>query len=1045
MRRSLRLTSLLFLWLTTAVAYGQSVTGRVTSASDGSAMPGVSVLLKGSTVGAATDTEGRFTLSVPDVSNATLTISFIGYATQDVPLAGRTSIDVVLTEDISQLNEVVVTALGVQREAKTLVYSTQTVKAQQLTEVRDANNFVNSLQGKIANVQITQGSGGPGSGARFVMRGNRSLQGSNNALIVVDGIPINNVSLSPASNDFGAVQNSDGASNINPDDIESVTVLRGASAAALYGSEAGNGVVVITTKKGTKDRFTVNINSGITAEKPFTLPAVQNTYGQGIEGALTMASGNSWGARMNGQTYTNLMGQERTYSPQEDNIKDFFKTGVTLNNSISVQGGSEKMQTYLSYTNNNVKGIIPNNDLKRHTTTVRLTNQISSKFSTDAKLTYIYQDIDSRPRTGEENAPVSDLYQVPRSMSIGDVKQYLAPIEVGTPAPAPWPATLSSIYQNPYWMTEMTSINETRNRIMGFISAKYEFSKKFGISGRANLDKQIDMGNSKYSDGTLLWATTAGGLYERMDMVATQQWYDLNFYGAFDLNKDLKLDYRAGAIYQDKQHERNVSQANGLNVPNLFLMSNGKSFNYPYDASNLFHQQVQAVFGQLSFAYKEAIFLEVTGRNDWFSSLPDPYNVFYPSVGLSGVISDLVTMPQAISFLKLNANFAVVGNGGQPFIINPSYPYEAGAGNGFLHRQYTQALADLKPEEVTNIEFGFDARFLEGRLGLTFSYYKSNSRNQLLQARQPVGTGYESKYFNAGNIQNQGIEAVLSGTPVKSGDFSWDITYNFGLNRNKVIEIDPSLPDGEFFLGGGTGYGRLATPIAVKGGSYGDLYGKHWVRNDDGQLVVTPNGLPTTDGQHTRLGNFNPKATMGITNSFTYKNFSARVLIDGRIGGIVVDATEMNLANSGIAEVTASNREEGWNLGGVDSNGTPVATNVTAEQFWSAGDNVVAGKRYGVGEVFAYDATNFRIRELSIGYNIPVPSNFLIRSAKFSIVARNLAWLYRGESLLDIPGLGKRKMQIDPDMSMGNGNYQGIQIATLPSTRSLGCNLTLTF
>jgi hypothetical protein len=471
-------------------------------------------------------------------------------------------------------------------------------------------------------------------------------------------------------------------------------------------------------------------------------------------------------------------------------------------------------------------------------------------------------------------------------------------------------------------------------------------------------------------------------------------------------------------------------------------MPNAKSFNATVTP---FHQQVQAVFGQVSLAYKEAIFLEATGRNDWFSSLPGSHAVFYPSVGLSGIISDLVTLPQAISFLKVNANFAVVGNGGLPYISNLSYIFQPGAGNGFLYRTKTQPIEDLKPEEVTNIEVGFDARFLEGRAGLTFAYYKSNSRNQLLEAPQPVGTGYEKRYFNAGNIQNQGIEAIVNATPVKSGDFTWDIQYNFGLNRNKVIEIDPDRPNNPFFLGGGTGYGRLATPIAIEGGSYGDLYGKHWVRNDDGQLVVTPNGLPTTDGQHTRLGNFNPKATMGLTNSFTYKNLSARVLIDGRIGGIVVDATEMNLAFSGITEATADHREEGWNLGGVNAEGTPVTTNVTAQQFWSAGDNVTSGQRYGVGELFTYDATSFRIRELSIGYNIPVPSNFFIRTAKFSLVARNLAWLYRGESILDVPGLGKRKMQIDPDMSMGNGNYQGIQMSTLPSTRSLGCNLTLTF
>jgi TonB-linked SusC/RagA family outer membrane protein len=1026
------------------MAYGQTVTGRVTSASDGAAMPGVSILLKGTTTGTATDTEGRFTLNVPDVTAATLTISFIGYATQDVALASRTSVDVVLSEDVSQLGEVVVTALGVQREAKTLVYATQTVKAGQLTEVRDANNVMNSLQGKIANVQIVQGSGGPGSGSRFVMRGNRSLAGNNNALIVVDGIPINNTApTAAAGNDFGSVQQSDGASSLNPDDIESITVLRGASAAALYGSQAGNGVVVITTKRGSKEKLTVNINSGITAETPFVLPKVQNTYGQGTGGNIDASVGSSWGARMEGQSYVNHLGQNSTYSKQEDNIKDFFRTGTSLNNSISVSGGGEKMQTYLSYTNNKVQGIIPNNDMNRHTTTLRLSNQLTSKFSTDAKITYIYQDIDSRPRTGEENSPVIDIYQIPRSLSTGEAEQIATTNVLGAVIPQAWPSTNKSIYGNPYWMTEKTSINETRNRLMGFITAKYEFSKKFVLMGRANLDKTIDLGNSKYSHGTLLWASQAGGFYERSELTTTQQWYDLNASGSFDLTPDLKLDYRAGGIYQDFESEQSVSQANGLNVPNLFTLPNAKSANFIYTPS---HQQVQALFGQVSFAFKEYLFLEATLRNDWFSTLPDPYDVLYPSVGLSGIISDMVTMPRSISFLKLNVNYAQVGNGGLPFIINPSYTFQAGAGNGFLYRTKTQPIPGLKNELVTNVEAGFDARFLNNRIGLTFSYYHSISENQLLKIAQPVANGYDDKYINAGKIRNQGIEAILNATPVKTTDFNWDLLFNFGLNRNKILELDPNNPNLIFYLGGATGFSRTAVPVGVNGGSYGDLHAKHWERDGQGRIIVDPDsGLPIGTGTATYVGNFNPKATLGLTNTFGFKNFSVRVLVDGRIGGTIIDATEMNLAYSGISEITENNREKAWNLGGVDVEGNPVDRPVTAEEFWAGGDTHTSGQRYGIGELFAYNATNFRIRELSIGYNIPLPAGFVIKSAKFSLVARNLAWLYRGESLLDVPGLGRRKMQIDPDMSLGNGNYQGVQLATLPSTRSLGCNLSLTF
>lgn len=1035
---------LLFLLATTAEAFAQTVTGTVTTAGDGSPMPGVSILLKGTSTGTATDEEGKFSLNVTDAANGVLVISFIGYATQEVAVQGRTNIDVVLAEDAAQLSEVVVTALGVQREAKTLVYATQTVKPQQLTEVRDANNILNSLSGKIANVQINQGSGGPGSGVRMVLRGNRSIQGNNSALIVVDGVPISNNSNSAATNDFGSIQSSDGASNINPDDIESITVLRGASAAALYGSQAGNGVIVITTKKGTKDKISVSINSGITAESAFTLPKVQNTYGQGNAGTIDAQVGASWGARMEGQTYTNYQGNTRTYTAQPDNIKDFFRTGISLNNSIGIQGGGEKMQTYLSYTNNKIQGIVRNNALNRHTVNLRISNQISKKLSSDAKITYISQDLVGRPRTGEENAPVINAYQLPRSMSNADASNAIETKNaLGAAIPSFWPSNQSAIYQNPYWSITRNSIDELRNRIMGFVSLKYDLTKSISLTGRANLDRTVDVGSQKYANGTILWASQPGGFYAKSTTTVTQQWYDLTLQGVHNLGSEFKVDYRLGGIFQDYRYLQDDAQANGLNIVNMYNLGNAVN---SQNTSTLSRTQTQSLFGQASLSFKEYLFLEVSLRNEWDSRLPSPYTILYPSVGLSGVISDMVTMPQLISFLKVNANYAMVGNGGQPQLTRNVYVVAQGAGHGLLNRRTTEAIPGLKPEKVSNIEFGFDARFLNSRVGLTFNYYKSNSRNQLLTIRGPVARGYYDKYINAGNIQNSGIEVVLNATPVKGESFTWDVTYNLGINRNKVVELDPTAPDLIFYLGGATSFSRTAAPIVKSGGSYGDMVSKKWARDASGRFIVDAGkGVPvsTTDARY--IGSFNPDATMGLTNTLTYKRFSARLLVDGRVGGVIVDGTEMNLAFSGITEATAQHREGGWILGGVDAEGKAVNVPITAQQFWAAGENSVSGLRYGVGEFFAYDATNFRIRELSIGYDIPVPAHTFIKSARFSLVARNLAWLYRGSSVLDIPGLGKRKMQIDPDMSLGNGNFQGVQLATLPSTRSLGCNLNITF
>jgi TonB-linked SusC/RagA family outer membrane protein len=1022
----------LLLLVTVSVSAQTTVTGQVTEGTDKTPLPGVSVLVKGTTSGTSTDSDGKFSISVPD-NNAVLVISFIGYATQEIAVGTQTNIDIQLSEDVTQLNEVVVTALGIPREAKTLVYATQTVKPSTLTEVRDANNVLNSLQGKIANAVITQGSGGVGSGARIVLRGNRSIQGSNNALIVVDGVPINNNTYSAAGSDFGSVQGSDGASNINPDDIESMTILRGASAAALYGSQAGNGVIVITTKKGTKDRVSVTINSGLTSERAFSLTKLQDEYGQGNSGTLNPASGESWGAKMDGQSYTNYLGESRSYSAQPDNVKDFFRTGTSLNNSIGVSGGSDKMQTYLSYTNNQIQGIVPKNDLDRHTINLRLSNQIGKKFSTDAKVTYILQDIKNRPRTGEENAPVSNIYQIPRNVSNGDALKYETFNNVGVPVPTAWPSTLSSIYQNPYWVINRTAINEDRTRMMGFLTAKYKITDWLNIQGRANMDKTIDRGETIYSEGTILWAAP-GGSYGKSVIETTQQWYDVMMEGQNNINEDLKIVYRAGAILQDSKFNSLYNNANGLNVTNKFSLNFASNSSFNQGGSQT---QTQSLFGQVNLALKESIFLDASLRNDWDSRLPSPYSFSYPSVGISAILSDLVTVPTAISFLKVSTNYAVVGNGGQAQIRFNTFNYSQGAGHGFIQRSSTQAIPNLKPELVKNLEFGLEGKFLENRFGFSLTYYKSNSTNQLLRLNLPVATGFSSQYINAGDIQNKGIELVLNASPISTPDLKWDIQYNLGINRNKIVKLSDEVKIS--YLGGG--FGRSATPVVKEGGSYGDLLAFKWMKNADGERVVTSAGLPVSTAEQEYIGSFNPKATMGLTNSLSFGKFSLRLLIDGRVGGVIVSGSEMNLAFSGITEVTAKNREGGWNLGGVGADGAAVNQAITAQQFWQT----ASGKRYGLGEFFAYDATNFRIRELSVGYDIPVPSNFVIKSAKFSLVARNLMFLYRGSSLMDIPGVGKRKMDFDPDMALGNSNYQGVQYFTSPSTQSLGANLTLNF
>ena len=1023
----------LLLICVTVQAQTRNVKGKVLSAKDNQPVSGASVFIKGKSTGTTTGNDGSFSLNVP-AGNATLVISFIGYTSvEKLVEATLSEITVIITPATGELGEVVVTALGISRQSKTLVYATQTVKTGELTEARDANNVINSLQGKVANAVINQGSGGPGSGAKIVLRGNRSIQGSNNALIVVDGVPFSNNTNGAAGSDFGSVQGSDGASSINPDDIESVTVLRGASAAALYGSQAGNGVIVITTKKGKKDRMAVTLNSGVAVESAFSLPFFQNQYGQGNGGELDGTSGESWGAKMTGQSYTNFLGESSSYSAQPDNVKDFFRDGVSFNNSLGITGGNDKMQTYLSYTNNSIQGIIQRNDLTRHTFNFRISNQISKRFSTDAKITYINQTIENRPRTGEENAPVSDIYNMARNIPTSDASRFEVLNNIGIPTPTPFPSTLSSIYQNAYWMINRTAINEDRDRIVGFLTAKYKITDWLSLAGRANLDRTFDRGEEQYSQGTILYSKS-GGEYSKSNITVTEKWFDLILEGNNKITKDLKINYRVGGIFQDSKYDANYASAGGLNITNKFSLNFAKA---PSVSSGFSQVQTQAVFGQINLSYKDAIYLDASLRNDWDSRLPSPYSFQYPSVGVSTVLSDLITLPKAISFLKASINYAEVGNGGKFALLNPVYNYGQGAGNGFLQRGSTLPLPGLKPEIVKNLEFGLDARFINNRIGFTATYYKSNSFNQLLQVALPVATGYSSKYINAGNIQNSGFEFVVNGTPVKNKDFNWDVTLNFALNRSKVIELSPEIKI--FYLGGG--FGRSATPVVEEGKSYGDLLAFKWATDAKGNRIVSADGKPVLTQDQQYIGNFNPKETIGFSNTFNYKAFSLRILMDGRIGGTLVSGTEMNLAFSGIPEVTEQYRDGGWNLGGVDANGSNVAATINSQGFWQ----IASGKRYGAGEFFAYDATSFRVRELSFGYEIPLKANNYVKSVKLSVIARNLFWLYRGNSLMDIPGIGTRKMWFDPDMSLGNGNFQGVEYGTLPSTRSFGVNLQVTF
>ncbi len=1013
MLKKLPLGLLMCIWatflFTKAYAQDRQVSGQILD-ENSSAMPGVNVLLKGTTRGTTSDTDGKFSLLVPS-GLATLVVSSVGYETKEVSVsAATTTLTINLGPDVRNLGEVVVTALGIERSAKSLTYSTQKIDGKQLTDVRDAN-FVNTLSGKVAGMVVTQGASGPGSATRVTLRGNRSIRGNNNALFVIDGVPIDNTVQGQVGSDFGGINGSDGASNINPDDIESMNVLKGAAASALYGSRAANGVIMITTKKGKAGRVSTDINSGVVVETPFLLPSLQNTYVQGNGGVASDKASGSWGSK--GTTYP-------------DNIKDFFRNAISTNNSVGISAGTESVQTYASYTNNYNQGLLPNNDLLRHTINLRVSTQLTKRLTTDAKITYTNQVIDNKPRSGEESAVVMNLYKIPRSVDLEKYKTF----EDANGIPTYW--TTSSIYMNPFWTTNKTFDKEKRNRTILLGSAKYELADWLSIQGRISYDRYDDRFTRSWSNRTLLFAGP-GGSYQDFTNDILERNMDVILSGNNKIGGDIALTYNIGAGSTYKKFSQVGANANGLLVPNKFDLSFARALS---QIAAFSEKELQYVFGTATLSFREYLTLDMSARNDWSSTLPKPYSYFYPAFGANLVLSDAMQMPEWVSFAKIRGSWAQVGNDTDPYLLTQTYSFSQGGTGGFVSRDATQPAETLKPEISSSTEFGVDLRFFNGRLGLDMTYYNTNTVNQLLTLGLAPASGFSNQFINAGKINNEGIEITLTGKPLRSQDLKWDMTLNFARNVNTIVELHPDIKIA--FLAGG--YGRTAGPVVAEGGSYGDMYAQRWKRDDQGRFVVDNNGKPVATSSE-KIGNFNPKFTLGFNNSFNYKNFVASFLFDGRFGGTMTSGTEANLAFDGNADYTTSNREGGWVLPAVTATGETNTKAITAETFWTT----VSGGRYSWGEFFTYSTTNVRLRELSVGYNIRTPANFFIKTARLSFVARNLFFLYRGYATLDIPGVEKRQLPFDPDVNLGAGNFQGVEYGSLPSSRSMGLNLKLGF
>lgn len=1020
-----------------------TVSGKVVDKATGNGIAGVTVKVKGESNATATGGDGAFSINVKG-SSAVLVFSSVGYQTTEKAVDAKTgSMTVELTSTQKDLDAVIVTALGIQKSVKSLTYAAQKIGGDDINQIRDAN-FTNTLSGKVAGLTVTNSASGPGSATRIVMRGNRSIQNSNNALIVVDGVAIDNQTptkqvTDDAGSNGGGHSGSDGVSNINPDDIESISFLKGAAGSVLYGSRAANGVMLITTKKGKSGKISVNVNSGATIDKAMILPDFQNEFGQGVGGEYKNNTGTSWGPKIAGQTVTDWTGNSIKLAAYPDNFKDFFRSGSSINNSVSMSAGSDKIQSYLSYTNTVANGIVQYNNLLRHVFNGRLGWNITDRLSADAKVTYTLQNIYDKPGVGGDGLVVANIFRIPRSVNLEDMKHFMDVNSTGIETPTYWvTGTRDAVYMNPYWTINNTHRDEFRNRVTALASLKYKLTNWLSVQGRVSDDRYDDFNTQKYANNTANYARKPGGYYAEGTDYVDERNVDILLSGNNKINNDLKVTYNLGASDLRRSLRHRVAIADGLSFQNRYDLSFATGGVIRFD-NYTYTRDLQSVYGSLQVSLKDYLFLDVSARNDWSSTLPAPHSYFYPSVGLSAILSDMLKMPEWVSYAKARVAVTKVGNDADPYMLKQTYTAVAGGLSNYLASGSTKLIPDLKPELTNALEFGTEWKFFNNRLGFDFTYYKTDTKNQLIQINTPTPSGFSRAYINVGKIENKGVELIINAKPIQGSGLNWDLTLNYASNKNKIIELLPESPDLLVSLGTSNNV-RTVLPGAKQGGSYGDLYGYKWQRLN-GQYVVDSRGLPVKNATIEKVGNFNPDFSLGLGNTFSYHSWSLGVLVDGRFGGEIASGSASQTAFAGTAAITAKYRDAGsLILPGVLADGTKNTTAINSEAFWQT----VAQGDYNWAEFFTYDATNVRLREVSIGYEFKhLPAVF--KSAKLSLVGRNLLFLYRGSTLLDIPGFGKRKMDFDPEISFGNSNYQGVEYYNLPSTRSIGLNLKLSF
>jgi TonB-linked SusC/RagA family outer membrane protein len=991
------------------LAQTRQVTGTVKDAKSDGKLSSVTISVKGKNIRTVTDAEGAFSLSVPE-GNISLEITSVGYATKTVLVEGdKNNIAIGLEQASGDMSEVVVTALGIRREKKALTYASQLVTGDDIRKASNIN-FMDALSGKAAGIDIKTSNSGAGGSTKAVLRGNKSLVGLSEALYVIDGVPmVNNKLGQPGS--YGGSDQGDGLSTVNPEDIETINILRGANAAILYGSQGANGVILITTKKGKAGKATINLSSSTIMDKISGLPDFQYEYGA------------------EGSSVYNWATTKGNY--QKNYIKDFFQTGINTTNSVSIAGGSDKTTAYFSYSNTYAKGIMPTNTYSKNNFSFnQSTKLLNDKLTVSSSVMFANEISHNRPGAGYYNNPLTGLYLFTRQLDFASYKNNYQVFDADRNLyKMNWYSTEEK-QNNPFWeLNNDTKLAKT-NRVIASVKASYDLTSHLKFEARANIDYADKLFDNRFLAGGNSVSVSPNGAWSYNKYTDQSLYTDgiLNYNNTFG---SLSLTAIAGASYQKNTFNDGMNVSNGgaqytLQYPNVFTFAN-----MPYQV--VFNQTInrilkQGVFANVTLGYKEMIFLDLAGRNDWASTLALSGNqsYLYPSGGLSAIISQMVKLPEAISFFKVRVSLSQTANEVPFNVVNPLNTI-GGAGGptgpGTINYNSQVPFRNLKPEKIVSNEFGVEMRFLNGRVGFEFTYYNDVSTNQFLSLPAPSGSGYVTQYINAGKITNKGFELTVNADVIKNRDLQWKTSVNFSQNKNKIVELVPSNPD---YQVGGDDEGFAS--IIKAGGSFNDVWIYKFAKNASGQIILDDNGVPTKAAKQEKVGNVNPDFLLGWNNTVNYKNFSLSVLVNAKFGGVAFSKTEAFLDSYGVSERSAKARASATIP--IDAiQGTTKVTSIDPVVYYSA-----IGDRNKIMEPYIYSRTNVRLAQFVLGYNFKIGSPAsAVKAASVSLIGRNLFFFYK-------------KAPYDPEQAMSTSNsMQSNDVFGVPPTRSYGINLKVTF